>query len=377
MSTQPDAKRPRVDAARPGTAPVASVKPTVNAKLKELRRLRTQTPRPEARIDELEAEIEGLRASAKALEQLKGGITIKKKELRRLRAARGDGADGADGAGRARRRPCRRGRRRRGRAARRRRRSRRRSPSSRRGTSRSPARSTTATNGSRARSARPPTPPRTRRSPRARPSASRSRPRARAARAARDGDALAAPPPASSFPAWAPRAHFGFEVVHRSRKPGSLRAPSGASRRRDGGSKRPLCAGSARTRRSRRSTASRPTRAGTQLMFCNTYHLLVHPGADVVAKAGAGLHRFMRRDGPIITDSGGFQVFSLADVNDDDGPELKKKHARRAKDRDEAGGGAAGAAAADAAADASVAPPPPPRARRRRRDGRRRARCSR
>lgn len=48
-----------------------------------------------------------------------------------------------------------------------------------------------------------------------------------------------------------------------------------------------------------------------QLMFCNTYHMLLHPGSDVVAKAG-GLHAFMNRSQPIITDSGGFQVFSLA-----------------------------------------------------------------
>lgn len=50
---------------------------------------------------------------------------------------------------------------------------------------------------------------------------------------------------------------------------------------------------------------------GIQLMFCNTYHLMVHPGTDVVAAAG-GLHKFMNRPYPIITDSGGFQVFSLA-----------------------------------------------------------------
>lgn len=50
---------------------------------------------------------------------------------------------------------------------------------------------------------------------------------------------------------------------------------------------------------------------GLQLMFCNTYHLLVQPGTEVIKKAG-GLHRFIQRDLPIITDSGGFQVFSLA-----------------------------------------------------------------
>lgn len=48
-----------------------------------------------------------------------------------------------------------------------------------------------------------------------------------------------------------------------------------------------------------------------QLMFCNTYHLLLQPGTALVAQAG-GLHNFIRRSKPIITDSGGFQVFSLA-----------------------------------------------------------------
>ena len=47
-----------------------------------------------------------------------------------------------------------------------------------------------------------------------------------------------------------------------------------------------------------------------QLMFCNTYHLMLHPGTDVV-KAAGGLHKFINRNQPIITDSGGFQVFSL------------------------------------------------------------------
>lgn len=49
---------------------------------------------------------------------------------------------------------------------------------------------------------------------------------------------------------------------------------------------------------------------GQQLMFANTYHLLLQPGLDVVAAAG-GLHKFAGRTQPIITDSGGFQVFSL------------------------------------------------------------------
>lgn len=48
-----------------------------------------------------------------------------------------------------------------------------------------------------------------------------------------------------------------------------------------------------------------------QLMFCNTYHLILQPGTDVIKQAG-GLHNFINRNKPIITDSGGFQVFSLA-----------------------------------------------------------------
>lgn len=46
------------------------------------------------------------------------------------------------------------------------------------------------------------------------------------------------------------------------------------------------------------------------VVLSNTYHLWLRPGEDIVAKAG-GLHRFMNYDGPILTDSGGFQVFSL------------------------------------------------------------------
>ena len=50
---------------------------------------------------------------------------------------------------------------------------------------------------------------------------------------------------------------------------------------------------------------------GCQVQLCNTYHLHVRPGDDVVAHMG-GLHKFTGFDGPILTDSGGFQVFSLA-----------------------------------------------------------------
>lgn len=52
----------------------------------------------------------------------------------------------------------------------------------------------------------------------------------------------------------------------------------------------------------------------TQIILGNTYHLYLRPGAELVAEAG-GLHRFMGWERPILTDSGGFQVFSLAELN--------------------------------------------------------------
>ncbi|NOZ20677.1 MAG: tRNA guanosine(34) transglycosylase Tgt [Planctomycetes bacterium] len=51
--------------------------------------------------------------------------------------------------------------------------------------------------------------------------------------------------------------------------------------------------------------------AGTQIVLCNAYHLSLRPGAEVVERLG-GLHGFMKWDGPLLTDSGGYQVFSLA-----------------------------------------------------------------
>ena len=50
---------------------------------------------------------------------------------------------------------------------------------------------------------------------------------------------------------------------------------------------------------------------GCQILLANTYHLYLRPGAEVIRELG-GLHRFMGWDGPILTDSGGYQVFSLA-----------------------------------------------------------------
>lgn len=53
---------------------------------------------------------------------------------------------------------------------------------------------------------------------------------------------------------------------------------------------------------------------GAQIILSNTYHLYMRPGAELIEKAG-GLHKFMNWDKPILTDSGGFQVFSLAELS--------------------------------------------------------------
>jgi queuine tRNA-ribosyltransferase len=55
--------------------------------------------------------------------------------------------------------------------------------------------------------------------------------------------------------------------------------------------------------------------AGVEIVLANTYHLFLRPGPEVVQRLG-GLHGFMRWDGPILTDSGGYQVFSLAAISE-------------------------------------------------------------
>ena len=58
-------------------------------------------------------------------------------------------------------------------------------------------------------------------------------------------------------------------------------------------------------------TAAEMEALGAQILLSNTYHLWLRPGEDIVAAAG-GLHKFMKWDKPILTDSGGYQVFSLS-----------------------------------------------------------------
>ena len=65
---------------------------------------------------------------------------------------------------------------------------------------------------------------------------------------------------------------------------------------------------------------------GAQIILGNTYHLYFRPGSKLVREAG-GLHKFMNWDRPILTDSGGFQVFSLADLRNikEEGVEFKSE----------------------------------------------------
>jgi queuine tRNA-ribosyltransferase len=87
------------------------------------------------------------------------------------------------------------------------------------------------------------------------------------------------------------------------------------------------------------------TRLDQQLMFCNTYHLMLQPGAETVRALG-GLHRFMGGyHGPLITDSGGFQVYSMRQNAAPSPTELKGGRAypsQRQKPGAAVGGGAAG-----------------------------------
>ena len=59
---------------------------------------------------------------------------------------------------------------------------------------------------------------------------------------------------------------------------------------------------------------------GAQILLNNTYHLMLRPGSELIQEMG-GVHRFMNWDGPILTDSGGYQAYSMADINaiDEDG----------------------------------------------------------
>src|SRR5262245_460459 len=102
--------------------------------------------------------------------------------------------------------------------------------------------------------------------------------------------------------------HFHFELIHRSKKSrarvGRIHTPHGII-----DTPNFVAVGTNGTIKALDNSMLHDI--GLQLMFCNTYHMMLQPGTETVKKAG-GLHRFIQRQLPIITDSGGFQVFSLA-----------------------------------------------------------------
>jgi len=99
---------------------------------------------------------------------------------------------------------------------------------------------------------------------------------------------------------------FGFDLVATSD-----RARLGRMRTRHGELQTPAFMPVATQGSVKGLTPSDLRAAGAQIVLANTYHLFLRPGHEVVRELG-GLHRFMRWDGPILTDSGGFQVWSLS-----------------------------------------------------------------
>lgn len=120
-------------------------------------------------------------------------------------------------------------------------------------------------------------------------------------------DPLTPPPSADTFPKYAPRDYFRYEIIHQSKKSGArvgrIHTPHGVV---DTPGYVPVATMAALKAVDHRQM---DLEASQQLMFCNTYHLVLQPGSDLVEAAG-GLHKFMGRDPtrPLITDSGGFQV---------------------------------------------------------------------
>jgi queuine tRNA-ribosyltransferase len=145
------------------------------------------------------------------------------------------------------------------------------------------------------------------------------------------------PPPLpepSEFPDWAyePRDFFRFEILHESTKSqarvGRIHTPHGII---DTPGYVAVATNAALKGVDFRDADDD---AGQQLIFANTYHLIIHPGTDIIREAG-GIHKWTnrRRDRPFITDSGGFQVFSLAygSVHEELSSQGELKRAKRGK----------------------------------------------
>jgi queuine tRNA-ribosyltransferase len=104
--------------------------------------------------------------------------------------------------------------------------------------------------------------------------------------------------------------HFAFDILATDPR---TRARAGVIRTPHGEVPTP-CFAPVGTQATVKTVTPRDLReVGATLVLANAYHLAMRPGADLIARLG-GLHRFMAWDGPLLTDSGGYQVFSLADL---------------------------------------------------------------
>jgi queuine tRNA-ribosyltransferase len=103
---------------------------------------------------------------------------------------------------------------------------------------------------------------------------------------------------------------FGFEVLREDRRTGARRGRLLTSH---GAVETPVFMPVATRGAVKGLTSAHLRDLGIQILLANAYHLFLRPGVDVVREAG-GLHDFMGWHAPVLTDSGGFQVFSLADT---------------------------------------------------------------
>jgi len=100
---------------------------------------------------------------------------------------------------------------------------------------------------------------------------------------------------------------FDFRILKKSKKSG---ARLGVIKTSSGDIETPAFIGVATQATVKTLESKEVLETGTQALICNTFHLHLKPGEDIVAKNG-GLHKFMNWSGPLMTDSGGYQVFSL------------------------------------------------------------------
>lgn len=104
--------------------------------------------------------------------------------------------------------------------------------------------------------------------------------------------------------------NFGFDLLKRSPGLGAHGPRLGSLRTPHGTIQTPAFVFCATKAAIKGTTIDALERESTQIILSNTYHLMNRPGADLVAQMG-GLHEFMRWKGPLLTDSGGYQIFSM------------------------------------------------------------------